>query len=238
MSDSALGRRLPAQTAIGGAAHPSRLTNATPSAADRIYTAIKADIVAGRVQPSEMLDETLLAESYGFSRTPIREALRRLEQDGLVVTIPRRGTFVVAPTVQDMQEIDEVRLVLEPFAARLAAGRIDVATLDRIQKDLEELAVASESLDAVHLRYLTCDSELHDVVLEAAGNRQLTNILRLLHDRLSAVRRLTAASNMTAAITEIFPLITALKSGDPDASSEAMRLHVEAAHERRRQLLY
>jgi DNA-binding GntR family transcriptional regulator len=238
MSDSLLGLQFPAQTVIGGATHPSRLSNATPSAADRIYAAIKADIVAGRVQPSEMLDETSLAESFGFSRTPIREALRRLEQDGLVVTIPRRGTFVVAPTVQDMQEIDEVRQVLEPFAARLAAGRIDVAALDRLQEELQTLAAAGDDLDAAHIRYLTCDSELHDLVLEAAGNRQLTNILRLLHDRLSAVRRVTAASNMTDAITEVLPLITALKTGDADASSEAMRRHVEAAHERRRQLLY
>lgn len=228
----ALGR-----VAVGAGAHPSSAT-AVPSVADRLYTAIKADIVAGVVQAGGMVDETSLARAYGVSRTPIREAFRRLEQDGLVVTIPRRGTFVVAPTIQDMREIHEVRMALEPLAARLATGRIDDDALDRIEAGIVSLRVADRGqlADAL-IRYLDYDSQLHDAVLEAAGNRQLANIVRLLHDRLGAVRRLTAESDLDAAITDVLPLLHALRLADPDAASEAMRRHLEAAETRRRQLV-
>ena len=232
-------RRSLERSAVSGMAHPSRLVTASPNVADQLYAAIKADIVSGLVQAGGMVDETSLANAYGVSRTPIREAFRRLEQDGLVVTIPRRGTFVVTPTVQDMQEIHAVRMALEPLAAEQAVGLIDADALDRIQAGFERLLRAGpDNAEDARLRYLEYDSQLHDMILEAAGNRQLANIVRLLHDRLSAVRRQTTGGDLEAVINEVLPLLRALRSNDPSAAADAMRRHLEAADVRRRQLVY
>jgi DNA-binding GntR family transcriptional regulator len=205
------------------------------STGDRIYRAIKDEIVALRIPPGTMLDESRLAEQYGVSRTPVREALRRLEQDGLIVTVPRRGSFVAAPSIEDVIEIDQVRLVLEPLAARQAAGRIDGEALDAIEARLEAIG-QTDGAEENRLALLEADSELHDLIMRAAGNRCLREIVVSLHNRISSVRLISTASRFRVAIAEHRELIAALRAGDPEASEEAMRRHLRAARVNRDRL--
>src|SRR5688572_32659560 len=102
----------------------------------RLYRTLKREILSAAIAPGQPLAETELARQLGASRTPLREALIRLEADGLVRIEPRRGAFVQQLTVSDFLEINELRLVLEPYAARAAASRIDPRVVQELQSRL------------------------------------------------------------------------------------------------------
>jgi len=200
------------------------------STADLVYERTRLEIVMGRLAPGTLIDEISLANQFRVSRTPIREALRRLEQDGLVHTLPRRGTLVRRPTLQDLVDIDQIRLLLEPAAARLAAGRVNADALAAVAAELARLEALHE--DDVG-RYLDTDWALHDLVLEASGNMHLREVVNRLHDKLSAVRRGSVHPRMRAAIAELRELIDALRTGDAARAESAMRNHLVAALESR-----
>jgi len=200
------------------------------SAADVVYQRIKDEIVMARLEPGALVDEISLAERFRVSRTPIREALRRLEQDGLVTTIPRRGTLVRRPTLQDIVEIDQIRLLLEPAAARLAAGRVNADALEKIADQLQRLE-ASAAQDLA--QFLETDWQLHDLVLKSSGNVHIRNIVNSLHERLSAIRWRSAHPRADTAIGELLEVVHALRAGDGDAAEAAMRRHLLATRENR-----
>src|SRR5688572_13027112 len=202
------------------------------SAADVVYQRIKDEIVMARLEPGALIDEITLAERFRVSRTPIREALRRLEQDGLVTTIPRRGTLVRRPTLQDIVEIDQIRVLLEPAAARLAAGRVNADALERIADELERLEASPQDL----AKFLETDWQLHDLVLKSSGNVHIRSIVNSLHDRLSAIRWRSAHPRADTAIGELLELVQALRAGDGEAAEAAMRKHLLATRENRHKL--
>ena len=204
-----------------------------PSAADVVYQKIKDEIVMAQLEPGALVDEITLAGRFHVSRTPIREALRRLEQDGLVTTIPRRGTLVRRPTLQDIIEIDQIRVLLEPAAARLAAGRVNADALERIAGGLQRLQ-DSPRIDLA--KFLETDWQLHELVLAASGNTHIRNIVNSLHDRLSAVRWRSAHPRADVALGELLQLVQALRAGDGDAAEAAMRKHLQATRENRHKL--
>jgi DNA-binding GntR family transcriptional regulator len=203
------------------------------SAADVVYQKIKDEIVMAKLEPGALVDEISLAGRFLVSRTPIREALRRLEQDGLVTTIPRRGTLVRRPTLQDIVEIDHIRTLLEPAAARLAAGRVNADALERIAEELERLQ-KSEQIDLG--QFLAVDWQLHELVLTGSGNAHIRDIVNSLHNRLSAVRWRSAHPRAELAIGELLELVQALRRGDGDAAAAAMYKHLLATRENRHKL--
>jgi DNA-binding GntR family transcriptional regulator len=202
------------------------------SAADVVYQRIKDEIVMARLEPGALVDEISLAERFRVSRTPIREALRRLEQDGLVTTIPRRGTLVRRPTLQDIVEIDQIRLLLEPAAARLAAGRVNADALEKIADELKRLEGSPQDLAT----FLETDWQLHDLVLRSSGNMHIRDIVNSLHDRLSAIRWRSAHPRADTAIGELLELVQALRVGNGEAAEAAMRRHLLATRENRHKL--
>ena len=204
-----------------------------PSAADVVYQKIKDEIVIAQLEPGALVDEISLAGRFHVSRTPIREALRRLEQDGLVTTFPRRGTLVRRPTLQDIIEIDQIRVLLEPAAARLAAGRVNADALEQIAVELQRLQDSGQ-IDLA--QFLNTDWQLHELVLTASGNAHIRNIVNSLHDRLSAVRWRSAHPRADVAIGELLELVQALRAGDGDAAEAAMRKHLLATRESRHKL--
>lgn len=198
-----------------------------------VYRRIKDDIVMARLEPGTFVDEISLAELFHVSRTPIREALRRLEQDGLVATIPRRGTLVCRPTLQDIEEIDHIRLLLEPAAARLAAGRVNADALEKIADELTRLA-QSRKQDVA--KFLEVDLQLHNLVLLSSGNSHIQKIVSGLHDKLSATRGPSAHSRVSKSIGELLDLVQALRVGDGEAAEAAMRKHLLASRDNRHKL--
>jgi DNA-binding GntR family transcriptional regulator len=199
---------------------------------DRIYEGIKTDIVSLKLPPGAILSEPSLAMQYGVSRTPVREALRRLEQDGLIFTVPRRGTFVTQASLRDVMEIDQIREILEPAAARLAAALVGVEDLVTVEERLREARALGDS-EKAHVAYLLADSQVHDVVLYATGNRILLETVRALHNRTSSVRYTTSLGRTDEALSELESLVAALRAGDGAGAEQAMRLHLRRAREAR-----
>src|SRR5947209_3280892 len=123
------------------------LDPAAASLADRAYVAIRDQLIMLEIQPNEPIDDDALARDLGVGRTPVREALKRLEGDRLVVSFPRRGTFATGVDITDLAHISEIRVQLEPLAARRAAERSSRALRD----ELEALAASIEALDVTTL---------------------------------------------------------------------------------------
>jgi DNA-binding GntR family transcriptional regulator len=225
---------------------PASVGNGAESAVDAAYKWIEDEILSQRLAPGAMLDETVLARHTGVSRTPVREALRRLQQDGLIVKIPRRGSFVTSPTTEDVLELDFIRLLLEPAAARFATALITEQVLDRLDEKvgalelrLDARGVGGSALDEgdLALDVLTLDSEIHDEVLQAVGNKRLRGIVLSLHNQLGAVRAMTAARRAGTLLAEHRELLQAMRSRDEEAAEQAMRRHLNHAIESRLRVL-
>src|SRR4051812_49617186 len=132
----------------GVTAVPLDLDSAAPtSLADKAYVAIRDRLIMLAIRPGDPIDDDALAQDLGVGRTPVREALKRLEVDRLVVSYPRRGTFATGMDISDLAHISEIRAPLEPLAARPAAGRSPRTG----QLDLEELAASIEQLDVAQV---------------------------------------------------------------------------------------
>src|SRR5690242_7559529 len=123
------------------------LEPAAASLADRAYVAIRDQLLMLDIRPNEPIDDDALARDLGVGRTPVREALKRLEGDRLVVSFPRRGTFATGVDITDLAHISEIRVQLEPLAARRAAER----AARPVRDDLEAMAAQIEALDVTSL---------------------------------------------------------------------------------------
>lgn len=210
----------------------SRTRSSRLSLVDRVYERLRTDILTRHFEPGAMLDEQRLAEQYAVSRTPVREALRRLGQDGLVLTIQRRGSFVRRPTLQDITEIDQIRSLLEPAAALMAAGHINADKLAEIDEEFKSMQ-ASNSRDVK--AFLRLDASLHELILKSSGNTLLCEVVTMLHDRTRAERPLSTAGRVPAAIIEVRHIIHALQRNDGAAARDAMRAHLKASMDNRLQ---
>ncbi|MDE0392501.1 MAG: GntR family transcriptional regulator [Rhodospirillales bacterium] len=175
---------------------PSNDSNqATHNLNDIAYTRIKDDIISCALQPGEEVSEGLLVARYGMSKAPIRSAMMRLRQEGLVVSRGRQGNAVSPVTLRDIQEIFQLRLVLEVTAVRLAAGKVDAARL----RALNEAAHAAYPADdrAGQAAYLRANRAFHRYVAESTGNQRLVTLVvglmeqheRIVHLGLAMQRR-------------------------------------------------
>ena len=149
------------------------------------YGTIKDDIVSCALPPGEEISETVLVERYGLSKAPIRSALMRLRQEGLVVSRGRLGNIVTPITLRDVQEISQLRLVLEVVVARLAAGKVDPARIRKLNKAVHAgYTPGNEKSEAV---YLKANRAFHQYVAEASGNQRLAALavdLMEQHERI------------------------------------------------------
>ena len=198
------------------------------SLAERAYRAIRDRLVMLEIRPGAPINEEQLGQSLGVGRTPVREALKRLQYERLITTYPRRGTFATDVNITDLAHISEVRQELEPLAAAQAARRAtatDRATLTALRQELESADSRSrESADLMHL-----DLQVHRAIYAATHNPYLEDTL-VRHDNLATriwclfINRL---SDMAGHIEEHGPLIEAIVAGDPDKAAQLARRHVE-----------
>ncbi len=198
-----------------------------PSFAERAYRAIRDQLVMLEIRPGAPINEDQLAQSLGFGRTPVREALKRLQYERLITAYPRRGTFATDVNITDLAHISEVRQELEPLAAAQAARRAttsDRAVLTAILQELESMH--SGEHDAAELMRL--DLQVHRAIYAATHNPHLEDTL-VRYDNLATriwclfIDRL---SDMAGHIDEHGPLINAIVAGDPDKASRLARSHV------------
>ncbi|MEU9450920.1 GntR family transcriptional regulator [Streptomyces sp. NPDC048277] len=198
------------------------------SLAERAYRAIRDRLVMLEIRPGAPINEEQLGQSLGVGRTPVREALKRLQYERLITTYPRRGTFATDVNITDLAHISEVRQELEPLACAQAARRAtaaDRAALTALRRQLE--AAESRPHDAVELMHL--DLRVHRTIYATTHNPYLEDTL-VRYDNLATriwclfIDRL---SDMAGHVGEHGPLIEAVVAGDPDRAAHLARRHVE-----------
>ena len=195
-----------------------------PSA--KIRDSLEQRIVEGELGNGKRLDETELSGFYGVSRTPVREALQRLAESGLAEHLPRRGTFVRAPSLSQLVEMFEVMAELECMAIRLAARRATAEDIDALEKDNETCRAAVAADDTK--KYYEVNARLHGRIYQMSGNSFLASEARRLHDRLRPFRRLQLGvrGRMEESMAEHDIILAALRDGDADRAMETMKKHI------------
>ena len=187
---------------------------------DIAYATIKDDIISCALQPGEDISEGVLAARYRLGKAPIRSAMMRLRQEGLVVSRGRQGNAVSAVTLRDVQEIFQLRLVLEVTAVRLAAGRVDAGRI----RSLNEAAHAAWSPgdEVSESTYLRANRELHRYVAESSGNQRLAALVVGLMEQHERIVRLGLALQNREHEFHHFhdDLVDALIEGDGDRAAQ------------------
>jgi DNA-binding GntR family transcriptional regulator len=204
----------------------------TGRSADLVREALEQDIVTGRFVPGQRLDEVKLAERFGVSRTPVREALHELAAGGLLQLWPRRGAIVAQLGPERLFEMFEVMAELEGMCGRLAARRAGDEDRDRLVQACEACAVAAQEGDTDTYYY---ENELfHRLIQESAGNGFLAEEARRLSRRLRPYRRLQlrVRNRMRASLAEHRAIVEAIGRGDPAAAEAQLKAHVIIQGER------
>ncbi|HSN77623.1 MAG TPA: GntR family transcriptional regulator [Anaerolineae bacterium] len=198
---------------------------------DMAYANIKEAIRLARLQPGQALSETRLSRQLGISRTPVREALQMLAQEGLVQIIPGRAVTVASPSVQDVMDAIHVRLLLEPEVVRLAAKHItptQLETLQGAQAGLEQ-AIAHNDRAA----WSRADNTYHETISAACPNQLLGELAVQYRNRVSYLS-IDAQGNferLTACTREHRQIVEAIASHDHEAAAQTMRDHIELFRE-------
>ncbi|MFP5315264.1 MAG: GntR family transcriptional regulator [Actinomycetes bacterium] len=197
------------------------------SLADMAYENIRDRLLTLKIRPGDLLNDDLLARDLGVGRTPVREALKRLELDRLVVSYPRRGTFATRVEVTDLAFISEIRTQLEPLAASRAAR---VAT-DAARERLQAVMHAVETFDiasATAVETLQLDAQVHQGIYAAAANPHLEDVL-IRYDNLATriwCMVLDRLPDLSHHVHEHVDLLRAVIDGDEAKSAELARAHV------------
>lgn len=201
------------------------------SAEPRLLERLRQMIVTGAVQPGDMLAETALAQDFEVSRTPIREALKQLEREGLVEVRARVGTFVRKPTQREIHEMFQLKEAFEGLAAGLLARRGQVPELLMLQENIAQATDAVENGDVD--RYSVLVHEFHSTLVAGADNRKLSEHYDLLMNQLAYHRivsqTLSLPGRLRNSANEHQAIIDAILSKDPLAAELVMRRHVASS---------
>ncbi len=195
---------------------------------ERIVIRLRHAIITGDLPPKTRLVEPELARQLNVSRTPLREAIRQLEAEGFVATVPRGGAFVSETTPRDVEDLYPIRAVIEGLAARQAAENPDPAKREILQDILAELA----GLTADSRQYHEISGRFHDIIVELSGNRQLRAIYQGLAQHVSRMRTLSLAARGRPGVSlqEHRRIVAAILRGRGAEAERAMREHIEGAH--------
>ena len=195
--------------------------------ADRAYLALRDQLITLQIRPGDPIDDGQIAKDLEVGRTPVREALKRLEDDRLVVAYPRRGTFATSVDITDLAHINEVRLQLEPLAARRAAERASTkARAD--MRDLLSRVVAAEHLSVDRTELMRLDLTVHRAIYQASGNQHMEDVLVRCHALATRIfcLFLDRLPNVATHVNEHAALLEAIIAGDADLAGELAREHV------------
>ena len=194
---------------------------------DVVFQTLRQSILHGELKPGERLMEIHLAERLGVSRTPIREAIRKLELEGLVVMIPRRGAVVASITEKDLKDVLEVRRTLEILAGEVACERITPELLEELKKAGEEFGRLKETKDVNSLA--EADVRFHEIIYAATENARLITILNNLREQMYRYRLeyLKDKGSHGRLCQEHQEIYAAIKNGDKAAVGTAVCAHID-----------
>ena len=196
---------------------------------ESVFFTLKDEILSGKLKRGETLTENALSTRLGVSRTPIRGALHRLSEEGLVSISPNRGAVVIGIGREELIDIYKIRMRLEGLASAEATKKITPDDIKKLRDivELSDFYIAKQ--DAEHLKEL--DSEFHSIIYSASGNRLLCKILSDLHRNIHFYRKrsLTVADRLEKSVSEHKEILAAIEAGDSDAADRLTSAHIEAA---------
>jgi DNA-binding GntR family transcriptional regulator len=197
--------------------------------ADAVYSTLRDAIVSGHLQAGDRLNEQQLAAQFGVSRTPVREALHRLETEEFANRIPRGGMVVRAVSRSEVLELYAVRVALDALAARTAAQQASPADRAELRWIQGQMAAAAERGDIPAM--LRLNLQFHGAIYTAAHNGMLLRFGRQLRDWISRFRETSASRHGRSmeVVEEHEHIVSAIEAGDPEAAEEAAREHMERA---------
>ena len=196
----------------------------------RVYSKIREDILNGKYKEHEELKEMAIGEELGVSRTPVREAFRQLELEGLIQIIPNKGAYVIGITMKDVQDIYMMRARLEGLCARWATEHITQEQMEELE---ENTYLAEFHASKNHLEQMAqLDNRFHELLYEACDSKMLENTLKDFHQYVMRVRRKTLSSEArsTASNNEHRQIMEAIKAKNADLAEELAHQHMINAY--------
>ncbi|MDR3270718.1 MAG: GntR family transcriptional regulator [Peptococcaceae bacterium] len=192
-----------------------------------VFDALREAIIGGDLSPGERLMEVQLADELGVSRTPVREAIRKLELEGFVIMVPRKGAYVAGVSLKDVADVFEVRSALESLAAGLAAERVS----DEEIEQMERLVYWAEDKDPSLEQILQMDINFHALVYKASRNQWLAQILENLREQIQRFRSTSLAvpGRGKEALLEHRSIIEAIASHQVAEAQELAAAHIAEA---------
>lgn len=194
---------------------------------DVVFNTLRQAILKGELEPGERLMEIQLAERLGVSRTPVREAIRKLELEGLVVMVPRKGAEVSSITEKSLKDVLEVRKALEELAAELACQRMSEEEIARTEEQLEEFKRTVEGDDLTRIAEM--DVEFHEMIYVGTKNERLVQMLHNLREQMYRYRMeyIKDKEKRGTLVEEHAEIISRIKHHDIAAAKEASRKHID-----------
>lgn len=198
---------------------------------ESVFLTLEDEILSGKLKRGEMLTEVALSARLGVSRTPLRGALHRLSEEGLIEISPNRGAVVVGIGREELIDIYKIRMRLEGLASAEASGKITKDDIDRLHELTELSDFYVNKRDAERLKEL--DSEFHSIIYRASGNRLLCKTLSELHRNIHFYRKrsLAVAERLDKSALEHKEILAAIERGDADEADRLTSAHVGAALE-------
>ena len=215
----------------------TNIEKAMKKGSEQTYEVLKKRIVAGHYTAGTQLKEEHIAEDMGVSRTPVRSALKRLIEDGLAVQEAGRGVFVAGWTRWDIEDMFRLRIRLEPFAARLAAERADPATVERLKKCNDDMALAIRNAGKTEdgiAEVQAANSRFHRLLLEAAGSHRLQVMLETMIDMPIITRSffLYEPDDLLRSLQHHKDIAMAVELHDGDLAERLMSVHLLISNQR------
>ncbi len=197
----------------------------------RVFQKLREDILSGKYKEHEELKEVAIGEELGVSRTPVREAFRQLELEGLIQIVPNRGAYVTGITAKDVKDIYMIRSLLEGLCARLATEKIAKEQLEEME---ENVYLADFHASKGHLDQMAeLDNRFHDILYEACDSKMLEHTLRDYHQYVLRVRQKTLATNTRgrASNDEHRHIMEAIKDKDAGRAEQLANRHILNAYD-------
>lgn len=207
---------------------PIKLDNYKPLR-ELVFESLREAIITAQLKPGERMMEIQLAEEMGVSRTPVREAIRKLELEGLVVMVPRKGAYVAGLSLKDIADVFEIRRALEGLAAELAADRITEDELEKLERYLVIIAEEIEGGDIE--KVVETDTQFHTLLYEASRNSRLSQTISNLREQIQRFRTtsLSYPGRMKEALEEHRKIVEAISVRDGEAARLIAMEHIENA---------
>jgi len=194
-----------------------------------VFETMREAIIKGQLKPAERLMEVQLAEEMGVSRTPVREAIRKLELEGFVVMVPRKGAYVAGISTRDITEVFEIRAALESVASGLAAERITEEELEELERLLVKVAECAKKGDVD--KVIKYDTDFHDCLYKASRNNRLVQIISNLREQIQRFRKTSLASpgRLKDTLKEHQRIVEAISERNVQLAHDLALEHIESA---------